>query len=112
MKVAVNVSFKLRYFNFNTSTQDCGSRDSAVGVATGYRLDDRVVRFRVPVGSRISSLLRSVTPTLGPSQPFIQWVTGALSAEVKRPGSEADHSHPTSAEVKKGEYIQLQYQES
>jgi hypothetical protein len=28
-------------------------------------------------------------------------VTGALSREVKRPGREADHSPPTSAEVKK-----------
>jgi hypothetical protein len=29
------------------------SRDSAVGIATGYRLDDREVGIRVPVGSRI-----------------------------------------------------------
>jgi hypothetical protein len=31
------------------------SRDSAVGIATSYGLDDREVRVRVPVGSRISS---------------------------------------------------------
>jgi hypothetical protein len=31
------------------------SRDSAVGIATGYRLDDQGVRVRVPVGSRIFS---------------------------------------------------------
>jgi hypothetical protein len=37
---------------------------------------------------------------LGPTQPPIQWVPGALSLGVKRPGSEADHSPPTSAEVK------------
>jgi hypothetical protein len=30
------------------------SRDSAVGIATGYGLDDREVGVRVPVGSRIS----------------------------------------------------------
>jgi hypothetical protein len=29
------------------------SRDSAVGIATGYGLDDREVGVRVPVGSRI-----------------------------------------------------------
>jgi len=29
-----------------------------------------------------------------------QSVTGALSSEVKRPGREADHSPPSSAEVK------------
>jgi hypothetical protein len=34
-------------------------------------------------------------------QPPIQWVPGALSLEVKRPGREADHSPSTSAEVKK-----------
>jgi hypothetical protein len=31
------------------------SRDSAVGIATGYGLDDRGVGVRVPVGSRIFS---------------------------------------------------------
>jgi len=39
-------------------------------------------------------------PALGPNQPPIQWVPGALSLRVKRPGSEADHSPPSSAEVK------------
>jgi hypothetical protein len=37
---------------------------------------------------------------LGPSQPPIQWVLGALSLGVKWPGREADHSSPSSAEVK------------
>jgi hypothetical protein len=37
---------------------------------------------------------------LGPTQPPIQWIPGALSLEVKRPGREADHSPPSSAEVK------------
>jgi hypothetical protein len=30
----------------------------------------------------------------------VQWVPGALSPEVKRPGREVDHSPPASAEVK------------
>jgi hypothetical protein len=33
-------------------------------------------------------------------QPPIQWVPGALSQGVKRAGREADHSPPSSAEVK------------
>jgi hypothetical protein len=33
--------------------------------------------------------------------PPIQWVPGDLSPGLKRPGREADHSPPTSAEVKK-----------
>jgi hypothetical protein len=37
---------------------------------------------------------------LGPTQPPIQWVQGALSLGVKRPRREADHSPPSSAEVK------------
>jgi hypothetical protein len=39
-------------------------------------------------------------PALGPTQPPIQWVPGALSLGVKRPGHEADLSPPSSAEVK------------
>jgi hypothetical protein len=36
---------------------------------------------------------------LGPTKPPIQWVPGALSLGVKRPGREADHSPPSSVEV-------------
>jgi hypothetical protein len=39
-------------------------------------------------------------PALWPTQPPIQWVPGALSLGVKRQGREADHSPPSSAEVK------------
>jgi hypothetical protein len=35
-----------------------------------------------------------------PTQPPIQWVPGTLSLGVKWPGREADHSPPSSAEVK------------
>jgi hypothetical protein len=44
------------------------SRDSAVGIATGYGLDDRGVGVRVPVGSRIFS---------SPSRP--DWLWGPLN---------------------------------
>jgi hypothetical protein len=37
---------------------------------------------------------------LGPTQRPIQWARGALTLGVKRPGREADHSPPSSAEVK------------
>jgi hypothetical protein len=36
-------------------------------------------------------------PTLGPTERPVRWVPG-----VKRQGREADHSSPSSAEVKKG----------
>jgi hypothetical protein len=37
---------------------------------------------------------------LGPNQPPIQWVPGAISLGVRRPRRESDHSPPSSAEVK------------
>jgi hypothetical protein len=36
---------------------------------------------------------------LGPTQPPIQWVLEALSLEVKEPGSEVDHSPPSSVKA-------------
>jgi hypothetical protein len=39
-------------------------------------------------------------PALGPTHSPMQWVRGALSLVVKRPGREADHSPPSSAKVK------------
>jgi hypothetical protein len=39
-------------------------------------------------------------PVLRPTQPPIQWVPGALSLGVKRPGREAGHALPSSADVK------------
>jgi hypothetical protein len=52
---------------------------------------------------RVKNFLFSTSsrPALGPTQPPIQWVQGTLSTGVMRPGREADHSPPTSAEVKK-----------
>jgi hypothetical protein len=80
-------------FNFN------GSRDNAAGIATGYGLDCREIKVRAPVGSRIFST--SSRPVLWPIQPPFQWVPESFTLRVKRPGREADHSPPTSAEVKK-----------
>jgi hypothetical protein len=42
---------------------------------------------------------------LGPTHPPIQWLAGALSLGVKLPGREADHSPPSSGEVK--EWVKL-----
>jgi hypothetical protein len=37
---------------------------------------------------------------LGPTQPPIQWVPGALSLGIKQPERQADHLPPSTAEVK------------
>jgi hypothetical protein len=47
-------------------TMNIWSRDSVVGIATGYRLDDQVVGVRVPVGSRIFSFPRRPDRLWGP----------------------------------------------
>jgi hypothetical protein len=77
------------------------SRDSSVGVTLGYGLDDRGSRVRFPAGAGNFSFFTTASRTaLGLTQPPIQWVLGALSLGAKRPGREADHSPPSSAEVK------------
>jgi hypothetical protein len=62
---------------------------------------------RYPAEEREFPLLYSTAsrPALGPSQSRIQWLPGALSSGVKRQGREADHSPPSSAEVKNGRAI-------
>jgi hypothetical protein len=43
----------------------------------------------------------SSRPALRPTQSSIQWIPAAVSPGVKRPRREADHSPPTSADIKK-----------
>jgi hypothetical protein len=73
------------------------NRDISVCIATGWAAG---VRF--PVGVRDFSLLHYVQTGCGVHPDFYTMDTGALSAEVKRPGREAVHSHQSSAEVKNG----------
>jgi hypothetical protein len=66
------------------------SRNSAVGIATGYGLDDQGVEVRVPMGEEFSLL------------HVVQIVSEAHPTSCPMgTGGEADHSPPTSAEVKK-----------
>jgi hypothetical protein len=60
------------------------------------------IRTRVQYSSHFGHIFitNSVSrPALGPTQPPIHWVPGALSLGVKRPGREADHSPPSRSEV-------------
>jgi hypothetical protein len=80
--------------------RDISSRDGC-GVAPGLRTKWSWVQ--TPAGAGNFSLHHRVhtgSPVLGPTQPSIQWVPATLSLELKRPGREADHSPPSSAEVK------------
>jgi hypothetical protein len=85
---------------FDALHPDSKSRDSSVGIALGYWLDDRGSRLRFPVGLGIFLFTTSSRTALGPTQPPILWVPGDLSIGVQQPGREADHSSPSSAEFK------------
>jgi hypothetical protein len=67
------------------------------GTALDYGLDGRGFESRQGLG--IFLFTTASRPVLRPTQPPIQWVPGAISLGVKRPGHEADHSHPSNAEV-------------
>jgi hypothetical protein len=75
------------------------SLDSAVGIATGYGLDDRGVGIRIPVGQEFS-FLHVVQTGSGVYPASYTMDAGGFSPGVKRQWPEADHSR-TSAKVKK-----------
>jgi hypothetical protein len=71
--------------------------------ATGWTIE--VLGFDSRRGLGIFLFTTASRTALEPTQPPIQWVPGALSLGVKRPGREADHSPISSAEVK--EWMEL-----
>jgi hypothetical protein len=79
---------------FAPFTYSTGRRDSAVGTATGYVLDDKGVRVRVSVGTKFFSF------SLRPDPACYPIGNGFLFPGVKGPGREADRTTPTSAEDK------------
>jgi hypothetical protein len=74
------------------------SRDSSVGTAIGLRARRPAFDFRQ--GKEILLFSTVSRRVLGPTQPPIRRVPATLSPGLKRPGREADHSPPTSAEAK------------
>lgn len=75
-------------FGKGFGTKQCDFRGDR---SLGNGLDDWGVGVRLPAGPRYFS-----RPTVGPTQPPIHWVQGALSMEIKGPGREA-HSSPSSS---------------
>jgi hypothetical protein len=63
-----------------------------------YGLDDRGFESRQGLGT--FPFTTTSRPALGLTQLPMQWVPGALSLGIKRPGRETDHWHSTIAEVK------------
>jgi hypothetical protein len=62
------------------------NRDSSVGIATGYGLDDTGVGVQVPVGGKIF-LSTSSRQFLGLTQRPIQWVPGGSFPGGKAAGA-------------------------
>jgi hypothetical protein len=87
----------LTNFWYTKDTVRSTSRDSSVSITTGYGLDGR----RSILGKGEIFLFSTASRAAqGSAQPPIQWVSGAVSPGVKRPGREADNSPPSSADVK------------
>jgi hypothetical protein len=75
-----------------------GAGVSSGSIVSDYGLDNRAIGVQSLAGAKDFSSSLCVQ---GPTQPPVQWVPGVLSPGVKaRPGCDADHSPPSSAEVK------------
>jgi hypothetical protein len=70
-----------------------------VGIATGYEVDGQSSKSG---GGTIFSFPQRPDRLRDPPSLLSQWVPGAISPWVKLLGHEADHSPPSSAEVKNG----------
>jgi hypothetical protein len=86
--------------NFNVTT-----RDSSVGIALGYELDDRGSVVWFPAGAGNFFLHHRVQNGSGAHLASYPMGNRVFPLGVKRPGCEADHSPLSSAEVK--EYVKL-----
>jgi hypothetical protein len=78
------------------------SRDSSVGIVTGYGLDAEV---QFPAGAIHFSLFHNVKTDSVVQPASYPICTGISFPGAKRPGREADYSYPSSAEVKNGEAV-------
>jgi hypothetical protein len=90
------VNKAVKWYNIVTLTKQNISTESRYSAGlragrTGFDSRRELGIFHLSTASRTA---------LGPTHLPIQWVPGALSLGVKRPGREADHSPPSSAEVK------------
>jgi hypothetical protein len=73
---------------------------NSVGIALGHGLDDRGSRVRFPAGAGNFSLHHRLQNGSGAHPVSYTMGTRGSFPGVKRPGREADHSPPSSAEVK------------
>jgi hypothetical protein len=91
--------FLFHYPNNICCRAEWGSQDNSVGITTGYGLCDW---GSIPDRGKIICFYSTAsTPALDPTLLPLQRVPRAPSPRAKRPGSKADHSPPSTAEIKK-----------
>jgi hypothetical protein len=85
----------------NTLVRRKGKHEGSSSVSIESRLRTGWPGVQFPAGAVMRLFLFATTPraALEPTQSPIHWVAGALTPGVKRPGREADHSRPSSADV-------------
>jgi hypothetical protein len=86
--------------NIHTVLTNNKSRDSSVGIALGYGMDDLDSKVRFPARAGNFSLHHRVQNGSEAQPASYPMGTRGSSLGVKRPGREADHSPPSNAEVK------------
>jgi hypothetical protein len=78
----------------------CGEPGSSVSMVSNYGLDDRAVEVRSPAGAKDSSSDLCVQTGSGVHPASCTMGTGGpFSGAKARPGRDAHHSPPSSAEV-------------
>jgi hypothetical protein len=100
--VATNLLFLVRKMETNAYTyKRVRSRGSSGGIVSDCGLDDRAVEVRSPTGAEDFSSSPCVQTGSGAQPASYPMGTGVSFPGGKvRPGRDADHSPPSSAEVK------------
>jgi hypothetical protein len=76
------------------------SRDSSGGIVSDYGLDDRAIEVRSPAGAKDFSSNLCVQTGFGAHPASYPMGTGGpFPGGIARPGHDADHSPPSSADV-------------
>jgi hypothetical protein len=78
-----------------------GSRNSSGSIVSDYRLDDRAIEVRSPTGAEDFSSSPCVETSSGAHPASYPMGTrGSFPGGKAQPGRDAEHSPPSSAEVK------------
>jgi hypothetical protein len=81
------------------ATAEHQSRGSSGGIVSDYGLDDRAIEVRSPTGSDFSSSPCVQNGSGAHPASYPMGTGGSFPVGKARPGRDADHSPPSSAEV-------------